>query len=725
MNKPHLALAVCLMGISILYIAETSAQTSGIIWQNTIGGTGDDKLWRISPTSDGNIFCSGFSKSPNGGDKTENVIGAGYMDFWVMKLDTLGNIIWQNTIGGTKDDYCLDAQPTSDGGYILCGHSNSLASGDKTESVVGFFGWNDYWIVKLNSVGNIVWQNDIGGTYLDYGKAIRETSDGGFIVAGQSSSGISYDKTVDLHGTPSGNYDAWILKLDATGNIIWQKDYGGTGNEYVSDIIQTTDGGYLLGVESTSGASGDKSEALMGTSDNWIVKLDASGNIEWENTIGGDGIDQVGRVVQTSDGNYVVAGNSSSGISGDKTEASNINNDYWIYKLDLSGNIIWQNTIGGSGSEFLYGMTTTPDNGVVIIGESNSGMSGDKDEFSVGNTDYWMIKINASGGFCWQETIGGTMQDVGRGIYETSPGKYIVGGYSYSNLSGDKTENNVSGTSYPDFWVMKVQSDITPGVEICNGYDDDCDGLVDESIVETISIIAGGATTFCQGSSVILTATYSGTSVQWKKNGVNISGATAATYSANASGTYSCVTSSACASATSGDIVVTVNKNPSASISAGGPTSFCAGGSVVLTENPIGGGAYQWFKGAAMIPGATTTSYTATTTGNYKCRVTKIATGCLKNSNTIAVLVTCKEGEEFVSSNFEIYPNPANNFISVETNVTGNKEIELMDATGNIISVVESTENNITLTIDQIPAGVYFIRMRSGNSVSAQIFTKQ
>jgi hypothetical protein len=136
MKSLHTLKVVIINLIITFFPLFATAQT--INWQNTIGGTNDDKLWRAGPTLDGGTFCVGFSKSGIGGDKTENVIGAGFMDYWVMKLDASGNIEWQNTIGGSKDDFCLDGHATSDGGYILAGHSKSNISGDKTENTLGY-----------------------------------------------------------------------------------------------------------------------------------------------------------------------------------------------------------------------------------------------------------------------------------------------------------------------------------------------------------------------------------------------------------------------------------------------------------------------------------------------------------------------------------------------------------------------------------------------------------
>ena len=269
------------------------------------------------------IFLGGWSNSNISGDKTEN--SQGDYDYWVLKLDPTGNIQWQNTIGGSINDQLYSIQQTIDGGYILGGWSNSNISGDKTENSQG----TDYWVVKLDASGNIQWQNTIGGSFLDYLNCMQQTSDGGFILAGSSQSGISGDKTEDSQG----GSDYWVVKLDAFGNIQWQNSIGGNSDDYLTSIQQTIDGGYILGGYSNSGISGDKTENYQGLYDYWVVKLDATGNIQWQNTIGGNSWDELISIQQTNDGGYILGGHSSSGISGDKTENSQGDYDYWVVKL--------------------------------------------------------------------------------------------------------------------------------------------------------------------------------------------------------------------------------------------------------------------------------------------------------------------------------------------------------------------------------------------------------
>ncbi len=675
----------------------------------------------MQQTSDGGYILAGQSSSGLSGDKTEASMGT--YDYWIVKLTSTGSILWQNTIGGLNEDYIFSIQQTTDDGYILGGYSYSGATGDKTEASMGS---GDYWVIKLNSTGGIVWQNTIGGSGDENLFCVRQTSDGGYILGGTSSSGISGDKTEPNIGLT----DYWVVKLNATGSIIWQNTIGGTEADILRCVKQTTDGGYILGGYSYSGMSGDKTENNWDvvdpiTSDYWVIKLNTVGAIEWQNTIGGNNYDNLYDIFQTPDGGYMLGGQSYSGVSGDKTETSLSSWQYWIIKLNSAGNILeWQNTIGGDGTDALYSINPTSDGGYILGGHSSSNISGDKTENAIGSYDFWVIKTDIAGNLLWQNTIGGTDQDYLRCVQQTSDGGYFLGGYSSSPVSGDKTEGNFGAATTFDIWVMKLSPECTPAAEICNALDDDCDGLVDDGITETISISAGGATTFCSGGSVVLTAVASGTSLQWKKGATSIAGATASTYTATTSGIYTCTITSACGTATSTGITVAVNKNPSASITAGGPTTFCTGSSVTLTEAASAGCSYQWYKGATALAGATTTTYVATTTGNYKCRVTKTATGCYKNSNTISVSVTCREGVEIFGDDFSVFPNPATDFITLNSSVA-NYYFTIMDIAGNRVKEKAAKSNSTDCFIGDLPPGIYFIRIETVENAFTYTFIKQ
>lgn len=266
---------------------------------------------------------------------------------------------------------------------------------------------------------------------------------------------------------------------------------------------------------------------------------------------------------------------------------------------------------------------------------------------------------------------------------------------------------------------------IHPGVtEICNTIDDNCNALIDEGFEAEVTITALGPTTFCEPGTVTLSATYTGTSIQWKRNGTNIAGATSATYVANQSGTYRAETTNACNSDLSEGIDVTVNKKPAATITAAGATTFCAGGSVTLNVTPVTGADYQWYNGATAIVGAIGTAYVATTAGSYKCRVTKTATGCYKNSNIIDVTVPCKEGANS-ELGFNVFPNPANEqlYVTVSEEIDG--VVHITDLAGNIVIATEIHTGNIAIDISTLPAGMYMLFIMQESKQLETKFIKQ
>lgn len=699
----------------ITTFATAFAQAPAIEWQQTYGGSDADFMNVALSTSDGGYFFAGDSYSSITGNKTENSNGT--TDFWVLKTDANGTIEWQNTIGGSAYDVLYDAHQTPDGGYIIGGYSSSGISGDKTESNLGE---QDYWVLKLSSTGSIEWQNSLRTNKNDMCTSLHFTDDGGYIVGGFSSGGVNGDKTTASKGLD----DFWILKLDASGNISWQKTIGGSGTDMLVTIRQTSDGGYIVGGSSISNASGDKTENSNGAYDYWIMKLTSTGSITWQNTIGGGDMDALSDVIQTSDGGYLIGGYSSSGIGGDKSEANLGSDDYWVVKLNPSGNISWQNTIGGSGRDVLTGLHQYNDGGYIISGYTPSGISGDKTEATYGGFsygDYWILKLDNSGNLIWQKTIGGNGEDLSGGLDITPDGAIIISGTSMSPVSGNKT---TPFYGIADFWAIKLVSDCEPTEEVCNEMDDDCNGLIDDGMPMYAVAIPLGPTTVCQGTDVEFTSEFSGDDIQWMRNGVNIAGATDVNYNANKSGLYACTTTNLCGSATSGAVMVTINKNPTAAISAGGPTTFCAGGSVTLNVTPVAGCTYQWYKGGSVLLGATGLSYLATTSGNYKCNVTKVATGCYKMSNPIAVNVTCKSGNSD-SQDIIVFPNPATDILHIETSNENAKTVSVTDIVGQELMTIHSSNQIIALQIMYLPAGSYFITILENNAVSTQQFIKQ
>ncbi|MAP55327.1 T9SS type A sorting domain-containing protein [Altibacter sp.] len=451
--KTTLTLYALLLNVTILL-----SQDPAIQWQNTIGGSNGDFMTAFEATADGGYIMGGYSDSNISGDKTENSNGA--FDLWIVKIDASGDITWQNTIGGSGDDYLLSIQQTTDGGYIVGAGSDSNISGDKTENSRGGL---DYWILKLDNTGAISWQKTYGGDMPDFDTYVIETSDGGYFVGGYSDSGVNGDKT----DPSNGQRDYWALKLNSTGAIVWQNSIGGSMVERPQAVLQTADGGYLLGGFSNSPVSGDKTEPSQGGNDYWIVKLDASGNIQWQNTIGGNDSDVFRDITATADGGYILAGYSKSNISGDKTEDSQGDFDYWILKINSTGTILWQNTIGGSGIDYPRDVKELQDGNIMVAGWSNSNISGDKTEASNGGYDFWLVKMTGLGALTSQNSIGGSNDESGPYLVELASGDFVMACSSDSNTSGDKADNS---EGLDDYWVFKTSPNILGISETGNSF---------------------------------------------------------------------------------------------------------------------------------------------------------------------------------------------------------------------------------------------------------------
>ena len=437
--------------IFLLFIQVALSQAPTINWQNTVGAVGDDVVSSVVANDDGTFLIVSTSDSGVAYEKTVDTHG-GY-DVWLLKIDAQGNSIWQESLGGNRDDYAKAAVASGDGGYVIFITSDSSISGNKTEAT---FGGNDLWIVKVDGNGSIVWQNTIGGSIHDYATtAIDQTADSGFIIIGNTISGISGDMTHNSRGQS----DLWMIKLDSNGLMQWDKRIGGNHTDQAMAVKQTSDGGYIIGAYSRSDASGEKTENVSGWSDFWVIKTDALGNIVWENTIGGDRGDFLTDLELTSSGNYVIAGYSYSNTSRDKDSDSIGETDYWIMELDQTGNIIWQNTVGGTSNDFAWSISKDGSD-YLIAGQSGSQISGDKTEQSRGFDDFWLVKVGSTGNVLWDKTLGGSLSDTLTEVRATSDG-FLLAGHSSSGPNGDRTEPSASR----DIWLVALNPDQTASTE--------------------------------------------------------------------------------------------------------------------------------------------------------------------------------------------------------------------------------------------------------------------
>ncbi|HYV94895.1 MAG TPA: T9SS type A sorting domain-containing protein [Chitinophagales bacterium] len=346
------------------------------------------------------------------------------------------SIEWAKCLGGNSDDFGYSVQQTIDGGFIVAGSSMSN-NGD----VSGNHGYHDVWIVKLDSAGNIIWQKSFGGSAGDFAYSIQQTLEGGFIIAGWSNS-IDGDVTGN-----HGNDDYWIVKLDMSGALVWQKSLGGSGNDQAQSVQQTTDSGFIVAGFSFSN-DGDVS-GNHGYGDYWIVKLDTEGNLEWQKCLGGSANDQAHSISTTTDGGFVVAGYS---FSNDFDVSGNHGgSDYWIVKLSSIGNLEWQKSLGGSDNEQGYSIQQATDGSFIVAGHSfsNDGnVSGNH-----GSCDYWIVKIDMDGNIVWQKSLGGTSDDRAYSIQLTSDGGFIIAGSPVSN-NGDVSGNH----GFLDYWLIRLDT---------------------------------------------------------------------------------------------------------------------------------------------------------------------------------------------------------------------------------------------------------------------------
>lgn len=369
-------------------------------------------------------------------------VNHGQRDYWIVKLDTAGALVWQKDLGGSDNDEANSIQQTADGGYIVAGYTRSNDN-DVSEN----HGLTDYWIIKLEADGSIAWQKSLGGAGVDKAHSVGQTADGGYLIAG-----ISNSTDGDVTGN-QGDFDYWIVKLSADGDIDWQKTLGGSNYDEAFSAKETTDGGYIITGNSYSN-NGDVT-ANHGSSDYWVVKLDSDRNLVWQKSLGGSNDDVSSSVEQTTDGGYVVEGYTNS-TNGNVT-GNHGSNDYWVVKLDAIGNIVWKKCFGGSGFDTAFSLQQTTGDGFIVAGYSNS--AGGDVTGNNGSYDYWIVKLDMSGILEWQKSMGGSGDEIASCASQTSDGGFIVSGSSTSS-NGDVSGNQ----GFEDYWIVTLTSDVASGV---------------------------------------------------------------------------------------------------------------------------------------------------------------------------------------------------------------------------------------------------------------------
>jgi len=428
--------SLLLFTIAIVALPTFSAAQSHptLQWEQTYGGPKNDEAFSVVQTADSGFVLAGFTG--NLGEPGLPDYHGGFEDAWVLKLDRLGNKVWEKCLGGTAQEEANSIVQAKDGGYCVAIRSESW-DGD----VTGYHGGgSDAWIVKLTPDHQIQWEHNIGGSNWDDVLAIIQTADGGFAFAGYTRSDDG-----DVYGHNGGdsiqNDDAWIVKLDDSGKIQWQKCLGGAGRDWAESIVQTPDGGYAI-AGLTNSRNGDVSGFHGGLYDAWIAKLDTIGTLQWQRCFGGDSTDWASSIALTADSGFIVAGATLSNNNGD-VAGYHGDTDAWVVKLSATGATQWQKCLGGSGWDQAWSVIPTADGGYAVAGQTASQDGDVSGQHGGKNGDAWIVKLDALGSTQWQQCFGGSSTDAAYSIIQTLDGSFAFTGMTQS-LDGDISHNNGS-----------------------------------------------------------------------------------------------------------------------------------------------------------------------------------------------------------------------------------------------------------------------------------------
>jgi hypothetical protein len=331
----------------------------------------------------------------------------------LVKVDTDGESAWIEAYGGDDDDEGYAVRQTADGGYILAGHTKSFGGGD-----------TDVLLIKTDAEGALDWQRTYGGANDDEGYAVLQTSDFGYLVAGVTSS------------SGAGSRDVWLIRTDAQGIEKWNRTHGGLSSDGAWSVAPTADGGFIVAGWTYSNGPGYLGNA-------WLLKTDGQGIEEWNRAFGGSDVDRAYSVQQTTDGGYILAGYTDSFGAGLY--------DMLLIKADSLGNQEWLETFGGSGRDYAQAVEQTADGGYILAGYTLS--------YGAGGDDVWLVKTDADGDAQWDQTYGGSASDVAYSVTQTTDGGFIVTGHTLSY-----------GAGLHDVWLIRLAGGLTAVGEVAQPW---------------------------------------------------------------------------------------------------------------------------------------------------------------------------------------------------------------------------------------------------------------
>ena len=575
----------------LLFIFLVPIVLYGQNWETTYGGSNDDQAYSVQATNDGGYITVGQTDSFGNGDD----------DIYLIKTNSDGIDNWTQTFGGIGNDYAKCVQQTSDGGYIIVGNTNSFGSG-----------LNDVYLIKTDLNGQEEWNRTFGGIGNDFGYSVQQTIDGGYIITGYTTS------------FGSGSSDVYLIKTDGNGVEEWNNTFGGTAVDRGYSVEQNSDGGYIITGYTTSFGTG--------SSDIYLIKTDMNGSPQWNKNFGGGAdIERGYSVQQTIDGGYVVAGN-----------VKTVDWDIYLLKTDSNGIEEWNHTFGSSGYDEARSIDITIDGGFIIAGTTTS---------TIGDNDVYLLKTDSNGIEEWNQSFGGTSNDLGYSVNQTSDGGYIIAGYT-----------NSFGNGGNDIYLIKT------------------------NLITTLNVTeySCGSYTDPNGQIYFSTGNYS----------VSI---------LNSFGFDSVIM----------NIDLTIIPLPNNSIT--------QNGSMLIADQVVAG--YQWLdcdNGYNVIPNEINQFYIPDLIGNYCVEVS--VNGCKDTSDCILVDFTSLTSIQ--NDIISIYPNPLSNIL----NISGIDEfisleyIKIISSAGQ--EVINLYGTNGQYDVANLEKGIYFLRINSEKGLQTIRFIK-
>ncbi len=415
--------------LALTWVAYAHAQLPSVKWSRSLGSSYSDAGHFIHQLPDKSFFLAATSNFADG--QLGNTTGPANGEVVFIGLDSLGQMQWGNRIGGLGSADINHGALMADGNYVFTGSIY-----DAGQEVPDWEGDHELWIVKVSPTGTIIWERSYGvDDNEDQGMHVVARADGGCFVSGYR--GIN-------------TWDAWVIALDSEGDEQWARTYGGSGPDFGNSITPTPDGGALL-AGWTGSSDGDVSTPLNGTYDGWLVKLDANGNIEWDRTYGGSGLEHFHDILALPDGGYLILGTSNSA----NTPGSQGSWDVWLIRVDAFGTTLWSHSYGGSDPDSPGAMI--PYEGNYLIAGSTTSSDGDvsvsydvlENQVPYGGGDGWLLLVSPSGDLIWEKSVGGGDGEVLYALAPTNDG-FIATGLSLS------TDHFVPGNvAYQDIWTIR------------------------------------------------------------------------------------------------------------------------------------------------------------------------------------------------------------------------------------------------------------------------------